>query len=480
MTSKSLPRSTPEAQGIASDTILGFVDAVEQNQLELHSLMLVRHGQVVAEGWWKPYGPDLPHMLYSLSKSFTSTAAGLAIAEGRFSLDDTVLSFFPDDAPSEISNNLAAMRVRHLLSMSTGHAVDPTGRESPDGNWVRTFLAQPVEHEPGTHFVYNSVATYMAAAIVEKTTGTPLLEYLQSRLLGPLGIVGATWETCPRGIAVGGWGLNVTTEDIARFGQLYLQKGVWEGERLLPEAWVEEATSYQVANGDKEDSDWSQGYGYQFWRCRHGAYRGDGAFGQYCIVLPEQDAVLALTSGVGDMQAVLNLVWERLLPAMGSTSYPEDGAAQAILTQRLENLALDVPQGEPTSPTAAQVSGRLYRLAPNDEKIETIRFDFSANDESVLILQEEGGKEHQIVCGNGVWKKGTNTFQPLRCASQPTQGYGVWTEPETYVLRLCYYETPFCPTITCRFTADAVTVDLYGNIGFGPKERPPWKGIPER
>ncbi|MBW7461807.1 serine hydrolase, partial [Paenibacillus sepulcri] len=152
-------------------------------------------------------------------------------------------------------------------------------------------LAAPVEHEPGTHFVYNSGATYMLSAILQKVTGQTLLEYLQPRLIEPLGIKGAAWDVCPRGINVGGWGLNVTTEDIARFGQLYLQKGMWNGQRLLTEEWIAEATSSQISNGDGGVNDWAQGYGYQFWRCRHGVYRGDGAFGQFCIVMPEQDAV---------------------------------------------------------------------------------------------------------------------------------------------------------------------------------------------
>ena len=308
MNPDQLPRSTPAAQGVAAAGILAFVDAVEAASLGLHSLMLLRHGQVVAEGWWAPYSAAAPHMLFSLSKSFTSTAVGLAVAEGRLSVEDPVVDFFPAQAPRQVSANLAAMRVRHLLTMSTGHAADTTEAmtAAKDGNWVRAFLAQPVDHAPGAPFVYNSGATYMLAAIVQQLTGSTLLDYLTPRLLAPLGIEGATWESCPRGINTGGWGLSIKTEDIARFGQLYLQRGVWQGQQLIPATWVDAATARQVANGSNPDSDWEQGYGYQFWRCRHGAYRGDGAFGQYCLVLPDQDAVLAITAGVEDMQAVLN------------------------------------------------------------------------------------------------------------------------------------------------------------------------------
>src|SRR6266478_4376585 len=321
--SSALPRTTPESQGISSSAILAFVEDADKKIDHLHSLMLVRHGHVVAEGWWGPYDANTRHELYSLSKSFTSTAVGLAIADGKLSLDDPVLKFFPNEAPAEPSGNLRAMRVRDLLCMSTGHQIEPRLQASKE-SWVKTFLAQPVPHKPGTHFLYNTAGTYMQSAIVQKVTGQTVLDYLRPRLFEPLGIENPTWGTSPQGISLGGYGLSVRTEDIAKFGQLYLQKGRWHGKQLVPEAWVEAATARQTANGSNPRSDWDQGYGYQFWRCRHGAYRGDGAHGQFCIVLPEQDAVIAITSGVKDMQAVLNLVWEKLLPALKPSALDSD------------------------------------------------------------------------------------------------------------------------------------------------------------
>ncbi len=230
----ALPRSTPEAQGVPSAAILGFVEAAEKNVDALHSLMVLRHGQVVAEGWWGPYRRDDPHVLFSLSKSFASTGIGLAIAEGKLSLDDTVLSFFPEDAPAEPSENLKAMRVRDLLSMSTGHhadAIEPFPYTDPAVSQTRAFLALPVAHKPGTHFVYNTPASFMLSAIVQKVSGTPLVDYLRPRLFEPLGIRNPKWDATPKGVSLGGFGLSVTTEDIARFGQLYLQKGEWDGKR---------------------------------------------------------------------------------------------------------------------------------------------------------------------------------------------------------------------------------------------------------
>ena len=330
----TFPRSAPEAQGISSAAILGFVEEAEQKLDALHSFMLVRHGQVVAEGWWGPYAADEPHMLFSLSKSFTSTAVGLAVADGKLNVDDPVLGFFSEEAPAEPSANLKAMRVRDLLTMSTGHH-DEEIRDFPyngDESVVKNFLARPVSHKPGTFFVYNTPASYMLSAIVQKVTGQPVVDYLRPRLFEPLGIADPTWEASKQGVSMGGFGLSVRTEDIARFGQLYLQKGQWQGKQLLPAAWVETATSRQMSNGSSPTSDWEQGYGYQFWRSRHGFYRGDGAHGQFCLILPQYDAVVAITSGTRDMASVMNLVWDRLVPALKAGALPADTCGAQKLT----------------------------------------------------------------------------------------------------------------------------------------------------
>src|SRR5262250_809160 len=193
--------------------------------------MLLRHGHVVAEGWWSPYDAQSPHVLFSLSKSFTSTAVGLAISEGKLSLDDQVLKFFPEDAPAEPSANLKAMLVRDLLRMATGNQTEAQIR-ADNTPWTKTFLSHPVPFKPGTHFLYNSPSTYMLSAIVQKVTGMTVLDYLRPRLFEPLGFKNPTWVTSPQGISAGAYGLMARTEEIARFGQLYLQKGVWKGQQL--------------------------------------------------------------------------------------------------------------------------------------------------------------------------------------------------------------------------------------------------------
>ena len=324
--SKSLPRG--EASPQLDKAFDDFLEAVANAKQELHSVMIVKDGKVVKEKWLNGGAAETPHVLNSVSKTFTATAVGFAIAEGKISLSDKVISFFPDRLPAEISENLRKMEVRHLLSMSTGHDYAPDRHKmGADADWIKGFYAEPVLHEPGSFFVYNSLATYMLSAIVQKVTGEKVVDYLQDRLFAPLGIEGATWEECSQGINVGGWGLYVKTEDMAKLGLLYLQKGKWNGKQLLSKKWVKMATTSHVASRPAgvrpenvkvkpEDSDWLQGYCYQMWRCRHNAFRADGAAGQYIIVMPDQNVVIAITAQLSNMQREINHVWNHLLPAL--------------------------------------------------------------------------------------------------------------------------------------------------------------------
>lgn len=475
-----LPRSIPTAQGVAPSGLLDFTTAIEKANLNVHSIMVVRHGQVVGEGWWAPYAPQLKHTLYSLSKAFTSTAVGLAVAEGRLTVDDKIVSFFPDQLSATVSENLAAMRVKDLLTMSTGHDKEPNIRANGNTNWIKAFLAAPVDHKPGTHFLYNSGATYMLSAIVQKLTGQPILTYLTPRLFGPLGIEGADWEVDPNGINTGGWGLRLHTEDIAKFGQLCLQKGMWNGKRLLPEAWVADATRFEVQSGTpgsetkplNPESDWHQGYGYQFWRCRHNAYRGDGAMGQYCIVMPDQDAVIAITSETSDMQAILAAVWDHILPAMKSGSLPADATATASMTRKLSSLALTYPVMEASSPVATTISGKTYAFAPNSMKASAMSLAFGAGNCVVKFSDDQG--THQLTCGINRWAESESTLstKPIKLVPTPIPGEtktriagtGTWQDANTFLMTWRFIETAHYETVTCRFGADSVAVAFESSI----------------
>ncbi len=475
-----LPRSTPEAQGVSSAGILAFLDAVQHSKHELHSFMVVRHGHVIAEGWWTPYGPQDIHTLYSLSKSFTSTAVGFAVAEGRLRVDDRVASFFPKDLPEKVSDHLAALRIKDLLTMSVGSEPEPTRSMVEQQNWVRAFLASPIPNPPGTRFLYNSAATYMLSATVQQVTGQKILDYLQPRLFEPLGIHGQTWETCPRGINVGGWGLSIQTEGLAKVGQLYLQKGAWQGRPILPAQWVEEATIFKIQqplpatpSRPNDQNDWVQGYCYQFWRCTHRAFRGDGAFGQFMIVMPEQDAVVAITAETGDMQRELDLIWDHLLPAMKEQPLPRDRQSEARLQQVLTSLMLAPPTGQSSSSTAPGISGKTFRLSGNDLGLESVSFVFSS--QGCRLTFRNNHAEYPIESGIGRWQRGETALPgtPPRLVSggAPKPGTkakvaagGAWVDPTTFQVVLRYYETPHHDTMTCRLDAGSVQINFMSSI----------------
>jgi CubicO group peptidase (beta-lactamase class C family) len=450
-------RVTPESQGVASASILDFLDAADKIDA-MNSVMIVRHGHVITEGWWAPYDADSNHELYSLSKSFTSTAVGFAIAEGKLSLDDEVLKIFPEDGPAEPSANLKSMRIRDLITMSAGHQDETSS--AADKISPKAFLAHPVPHKPGTHFKYNTPATFMLSAAVQKRVGMPIVEYLKPRLFDPLGMTKPVWNSNFQGINLGGYGLRVRTEDIARLGQLYLQRGMWNGKPLLPAAWVDLATSRQVSNGSNPKSDWEQGYGFQFWRCRHGAYRGDGAFGQYCVVLPEQDTVIAITSGLKDMQAVLNLIWDKLLPGIQAGALAADPANTAKLKARLAGLKVKTVDGAATSP----VKPGKYVFPANDAKLESLELAPNA------LTLKVNGVENKIACGFNEWTRGKANYAAY--ADEPAAACGAWTKDNTYLAKQVLYETPFYLTATLTFTDAEVSCALETNVGFGGTKKP--------
>jgi CubicO group peptidase (beta-lactamase class C family) len=323
-----LPRTeTPDSVAKAMDA---FFEQAAHDSMDIHSVMIVRDGSVVYSRWQSEGADTVPHVLHSVSKTFTATAVGLAIADGKMSLTDKVIDFFPDKLPAEVSDHLKKMTVRHLLTMTCGHDTEPTGIRGEGADWVKAFLEHPVVHEPGTFYLYNSLGTYMLSAIVQQVTGQKVVDYLDTRLFQPLHIDKPKWEESPQGINTGGWGLYLKTEDLAKMGQLLLQKGEWNGKQLIPAEWVAEMSKKQVDSinpGTRleeaeskgmtpETSDWMQGYGYQMWRCRPGCFRADGARGQYIIVVPDRNAVIAITSDVADLQGELNLVWSHILSVL--------------------------------------------------------------------------------------------------------------------------------------------------------------------
>ena len=479
---QTLDRATPESVGIPSNVILEWVDELERIAPDSHSLMIVRHGRVVAEGWWAPNAPELPQTLFSVSKSFTSTAVGMAIAEGHFGLDDPVVSFFPTETPAQVSPNLAAMKVRHLLAMCTGHDVETVDRATvgEGTHAVRDFLALPVADPPGTHFVYNTAGTYMLSAIIQKQTGLKLVDYLRPRLFEPLGIENPTWEQDRSGVNMGGFGLRVRTEDIARLGQLYLQKGVWGGKRLISAEWVESATSVQIANGPNENPDWTQGYGYQFWRGRHDSFRADGAFGQYCVVVPAQDLVIAMTAGTGPMHRVLDSLWSIVLPGLQPTPIPEDPAAYEALKQRLAGLRLIPRLGAASSALEASLNGAEFTFDANPFGWRSLRFEFTSSEGALAIFEEGARRPRRLRFGRGAWRTspsaavrdwpGEHLAVSASWRGQPLAASAAWPRPDCLEVDVCLYTNAFRYTLTFDFSGPQLRLSARVNVAFGPTD----------
>lgn len=393
-----MPRATPESQGVSSKAILEWIDACDARMKYMHGFVLVRHGKVIAEGTWAPFDTlNEPHMLYSHSKSFTSTAIGFLADEGKLDLDERIADIFADKMPAEPSQRLLQVRVRDLLSMNFGSSADKGARSDANNpDWEKGILARPMEvADPGRKHRYDSDATYLLSCIVERRSGKGTMEYLKEKLFDPLGMT-SPWSTVSTsGTACGGWGMNMTTRDLAKFGQMLLNEGVWEGKRILSRDWVRLATSKQTATSGGPESDWAQGYGFQFWRCRHGAYRADGAAGQYTIVMEDQDAVLSINAGDGDMQRELNLVWQHILPALGPSALPEDAEAQARLADRCASLTLPVVAGKGVEGARLPASvsfGRSDILKAGEGSLEKT--------DSGWVLKAQ---DHALAVGDGKW-----------------------------------------------------------------------------
>ncbi|MGD0342319.1 MAG: serine hydrolase [Bacteroidales bacterium] len=483
--SKSLPRSVPEAEGVSSRAIITFLDSAATSKHEFHSFMFLRHGKVIAEGWWNPYRPDLKHTLYSASKSFTCTAIGLAVKEKKLSIDDKIISFFPKSLPDTVSPFLAELKIRDLLSMSSGQRSESSLTTT---GWVKAFLDTPVVNEPGTKYRYSSMASFMLSAIVQKVTGEKVIDYLTPRLFNPLGIEGADWETNPEGINTGGWGLRLKTEDLAKFGQLYLQKGKWNGKQILPKKWVEEATSLKIyQNPDlsqsKRDSsnDSMQGYCYQFWRARHNSYMANGAFGQFILIMPDKDAIVIFTAESMDMWGELNMAWKFLYPGIRDDKLPEDKKSSSELKQRLASLALPLPPKNSNEAIASKISGKTITCAENQRNIQSIALKFK--DDLCLLNLKTGTGSFDISFASGRWQLGETTrhgpsiferaegslggLPPFKIA-----GAFTWKEDQSLELTLRYIENVHSEKIIFHFDdldKNKITVDFKNSIfpGFG-------------
>jgi CubicO group peptidase (beta-lactamase class C family) len=467
----TLPTTTPSAHGFDARGVLALDDALEAQDHDPHSLLLARHGRVVAGGWWAPYSAEHVQLVYSLSKSFTATAVGLVVDEGRLSLDDPVLDLLPaGDLPPgvDVPERYRRLTLRHCLTMATGHDLDAwrvpmttaAEQRSSDGSdpVLAAIVATPPEHEPGTAWAYNQVATYLAAGAVRGVTGSSVLSLLRERLLpliDPAGGSGAVWHRTATGRELGFSGIHVGTDAILGLAQLHLDRGRWDGSALLSPEWVATATTPTGLPNREPDAnpDWRQGYGCSFWGARHG-YRGDGAYGQFAIVLPEHDVALAITSETLDMQAVLDLVWEHLLPALDRTGDPQ---ADAELTSRMQALRVAPLSSSTGGPQRGSWTRSDDSQLPPAYAAASVERGGAAAYEVVLDVH---GTRATIDVGDGTWVGSTISVGGIEL---PVMSSGGWDDRGCFAGDLRLIDTPH--TIRLRTRPD-------GTVHLGWREVP--------
>ncbi len=402
--------AVPETLGIDSTAIAEFQRRTQELKAPHQGYMIWKDGKLAASSIASPYRITDKRHVYSVSKSWTATAIGIAVYEGLLSVEDTVISFFPELLPDVVSENLAKMKVKHLLSMNTGHQNDTFARiATAEPEWARRFLALPVENEPGTHFCYNTTATYMLSAIITKLTGMRMTDYLTPRLFNPLGIKDIIWDESPDGIDLGGWGIHVSAEDILKLGVLYLKGGVWEGNRIFSEKWADEATSAVSDNSMRKEPDWRAGYGYQIWRCQNNCYRFDGAHGQYAIMSPDKNCAVVLISNIdgiigGTMQDTMNIFWDTIYKGISDKPFPIKTPCDISVRPYMTP-----PCGMP------DVTERHIKCAPNSWDIRALDI-LPTKDGMALTIHGTDRFAAQLMCAYGEWEYNKLRHCPIRPA----------------------------------------------------------------
>lgn len=462
-------KTIPEAVGLHSEDILRFLEEVEKKEIELHSLMVVRNGKCCVSGWWAPYGPEYLHPLCSFSKAITSVAIGFAEQEGLLRLDERIADIFPEYLPKNPSQNLLKANLHHFLTMSCGH---DTETEAMGADWIREFLSHPFQHEPGTFYRYNTAGTNMLAAVIKRKTGQNVTEYLRPRLLDPLGIRDIYCECLPdeESVEIGGGGMKLRTEDMARFTYFLLKRGKWEGEQLLRESWFDRACCKQIeTEGDVDGhvKEWACGYGYQFWRGSYpGSFRADGAFGQFGMVFPDLDMIVVTTSAAKEAQELVDLILQYLV-ASAADNRAAEAAKPQILKEKLAALAIPPLRGKRRPETEEKINGRIYALEEGTEEycssmeflvggvalyhVEegmTDRMSFTFSQDKVTWSLWEAGKKKEITgdfCGR---------FHISRCGECLYGASAEWFDKHTLKMEVRRLDAISGARITFRFDGD--------------------------
>ena len=462
--SRDLPRSNPAAEGISTAAVINLMDSLlSLPGCDIHHMMIVRHGKVVAELHPAPFRVSDSHTVFSISKTFTSLAVGIAIDENRLRLTDRVMTFFHDKMPDVISDRMAAMTVRDLLTMTTGVESDNSLRESST-DWIKDWLAKPVDHDQGTRLQYDSMCTFMLAAIVQRVTGRTLLDYLNEKLFKPMEITKAEWEMSPDSINTGGWGLRVPAEALAKLGVLILNKGNWQGQQLVSADYVEQACSSIIDIDETNDSVSYHGYGYQLWQ---NVWPGFGdvsiAAGTYCqqvFMLHQLDVVIVVLGIFYDTEPLTSNIQNLLLPAISDRPL----ASERDLQQRLDSLCshaiIYLPQGKPSG---MNITGKRLIFSHNDYGML-----WASVDGDTLKIAREGVPVESFPMGYREWRYGplagfppysihaVNRMRNLCHDFEAASAYA-WTSPSTLEVRIHYVNWVTASTYIFDFNKHELT-----------------------
>ncbi len=474
----NLEHVTPEEVGVDSKAITDFINEINEKKLSLHSFTVVRHDKVCAQGFFKPYSADIPHIMYSMSKSVTSTAVGFAVSEGLIKLDDKVCDYFPEYKIHKHPFN-KKITVRMLLTMHSDKLM--TVFENKGGkDWIAEFMEAPFLFPPDTKFNYMSENTFMLSAIVTKVTGMSVIDYLYPKMFEPLGIEKPFWEKDGKNNCAGGWGLYMKSEDIAKFFLPYIHRGKWiDGTQLIPEEWVAEATSKQVDTVHDGYEDNMAGYGYQFWRNHvENTYRAEGLFGQRCFMLPEYDALVVLNSGEAEDYKIMKVFWKYFPKCFKDAPLPENKEAHRIMLDTIESCRIEELENTPRNRQIEEkISGRLIKCKTSEAvsllailnvqlqynkpgSISEIKLTF--DDDKLRFYWKEKTFENEIDVGlNGEYGVSEITLGDLH---YHTYAMGSWQQDGTFKLWITPIETEHQRRYTFIFSDDFKSVHIINDI----------------
>lgn len=426
--------ASPEEVGISSDHIIKFIKSLEYSQIPMHSMLIIRYGKLIAETYYAPYKKDTLHRMFSVTKSFTSLAIGLLAEEGKLSLEDKIVKYFPEMLPKEgVHPYTAEMTIKDMLKMSSAHE-NTTYKLNLEKDWVKSFFTVKPSHHPGSIFSYDTSSSHTLAALVEKLSGMKLLDYLRSKCLDELEFSKDSYIIPdPEGVSMGGSGLMATSRDLAKVAWTVMHNGVFEQKQLFPESYIKEAIKKQIDTSVKGGStEEKQGYGYQFWRIRNDGFAFFGMGGQLAICLPKEDLLVITTADTqglgGGVQTIYDTFWREIYNHISDKSLNENKEGYQALKAVLKECHIKEVEGQLTNPLVNVINRKSYHFDENPMKLKSIKIEWRENS-GVFFYENHKGKQ-ELAFGLGRQIESTFPHYNMNCVTS-----GAWIEERTFLIK---------------------------------------------